>query len=99
MKHDLHSRASIPKWHQGYRFQYEPAQKAHVVLYPEGMIKLNESAALIGGLIDGKRSIAAIIHELHQQFPNVPELGMDVDEFMEGAKKNNWIDLVLPKIR
>ncbi len=65
-----------------------------MVLYPEGMIKLNESAALIGGLIDGKRTIAAIIDELHQQFPNVPELGMDVDEFMEGAKKKNWIDLV-----
>ncbi|EGH34360.1 pyrroloquinoline quinone biosynthesis protein PqqD, partial [Pseudomonas syringae pv. japonica str. M301072] len=34
-----------------------------------------------------RRSIAAVIDELHQQFPNVPELGMDVDEFMEGAKK------------
>ncbi|PBQ02907.1 pyrroloquinoline quinone biosynthesis peptide chaperone PqqD [Pseudomonas congelans] len=94
MKQDFKLRALIPKWHQGYRFQYEPAQKAHVVLYPEGMIKLNESAALIGGLIDGKRTIATIIHALHQQFPNVPELGMDVDEFMEGAKKKNWIDLV-----
>ncbi|EGH35008.1 pyrroloquinoline quinone biosynthesis protein PqqD, partial [Pseudomonas syringae pv. japonica str. M301072] len=29
----------------------------------------------------------AVIDELHQQFPNVPELGMDVDEFMEGAKR------------
>ncbi len=94
LKQDLKLRALIPKWHQGYRFQYEPAQKAHVVLYPEGMIKLNESAALIGGLIDGKRTIATIIHALHQQFPNVPELSMDVDEFMEGAKKKNWIDLV-----
>ncbi len=87
MKHDPQFRALTPKWHQGYRFQYEPAQKAHVVLYPEGMIKLNDSAALIGGLIDGMRTITAIIHELQQQFPNVPELGMDVDEFMEGAKK------------
>ncbi|MEX3582864.1 MAG: hypothetical protein VB137_10060 [Burkholderia sp.] len=28
-----------------------------MLLYPEGMIKLNESAAAIGGLIDGQRSV------------------------------------------
>ncbi|WP_179149269.1 pyrroloquinoline quinone biosynthesis peptide chaperone PqqD [Pseudomonas syringae] len=92
LKHDLTFRSKVPKWSTGYRFQYEPAQKAHVVLYPEGMIKLNDSAALIGGLIDAKRTIADIIDTLHQQFPNVPELGMDVDEFMEGASKKNWIN-------
>ncbi|WP_122301241.1 pyrroloquinoline quinone biosynthesis peptide chaperone PqqD, partial [Pseudomonas syringae] len=42
-KHDPAFRAFTPNWHHGYRFQYEPAQKAHVVLYPEGMIKLNDS--------------------------------------------------------
>ena len=36
-----------PTWRQGYRFQFEPAQKSHVILYPEGMITLNESAAAI----------------------------------------------------
>ena len=54
-------RLQTPRWRQGYRFQYEPAQKGHVLLYPEGMIKLNESASAIGGLIDGQRSVAAII--------------------------------------
>ena len=44
-------RRQKPAWRPGYRFQYEPAQKGHVLLYPEGMIKLNDSAALIGGLI------------------------------------------------
>ena len=33
-------RTLTPKWRPGYRFQYEPAQKGHVLLYPEGMIKL-----------------------------------------------------------
>ncbi|MCZ7024350.1 pyrroloquinoline quinone biosynthesis peptide chaperone PqqD, partial [Salmonella enterica] len=57
-------RSKTPTWRQGYRYQYEPAQKGHVLLYPEGMIKLNDSAALIGGLIDGERDVAAIIAEL-----------------------------------
>ncbi|AIG03431.1 coenzyme PQQ synthesis protein D [Pseudomonas fluorescens] len=86
-------RSKKPAWRQGYRYQYEPAQKGHVLLYPEGMIKLNDSAALIGGLIDGERSVAAIIGELEQQFPGVPELGEDIEQFMEVARAEHWIEL------
>ena len=86
-------RSKIPTWRPGYRFQYEPAQKGHVLLYPEGMIKLNESAALIGGLIDGQRDVAAIIGELDAQFPDVPELGQDIEQFMEVARAEHWIEL------
>ncbi|MCM2494658.1 pyrroloquinoline quinone biosynthesis peptide chaperone PqqD [Burkholderia glumae] len=86
-------RQRTPKWRRGYRFQFEPAQDAHVLLYPEGMIKLNESAALIGALIDGERSVAAIIAELDLQFPGVPELGDDVEQFMLVAREKHWIEL------
>lgn len=86
-------RSKKPTWRQGYRFQYEPAQKGHVLLYPEGMIKLNDSAALIGGLIDGERDVAAIITELDTQFPGVPELGEDIEQFMEVARAQHWIEL------
>ena len=86
-------RSQTPAWRTGYRFQYEPAQKAHVLLYPEGMIKLNESAALIGGLIDGQRDVAAIINALQQQFPDVPELAEDIEQFMEVARAEHWIVL------
>ncbi|PKH20599.1 pyrroloquinoline quinone biosynthesis peptide chaperone PqqD [Pseudomonas prosekii] len=86
-------RSRVPTWRQGYRYQYEPAQKGHVLLYPEGMIKLNESAALIGGLIDGERDVAAIIVELEAKFPGVPELGEDIEQFMEVARAEHWIEL------
>ncbi|AZF55402.1 Coenzyme PQQ synthesis protein D [Pseudomonas sp. R4-34-07] len=86
-------RSKKPTWRPGYRFQYEPAQKGHVLLYPEGMIKLNDSAALIGGLIDGERDVAAIIAELDKQFPGVPELGDDIEQFMEVARAEHWITL------
>ena len=87
-------RSKIPTWRPGYRFQYEPAQKGHVLLYPEGMIKLNDSAALIGGLIDGQRDVAAIIGEPDKQFPGVPELGEDIEQFMEVARAQHWIEVV-----
>ncbi|MHC8374180.1 pyrroloquinoline quinone biosynthesis peptide chaperone PqqD [Pseudomonas sp. MDT1-85] len=86
-------RSKTPTWRTGYRFQYEPAQKGHVLLYPEGMIKLNDSAALIGGLIDGQRDVVAIIAELNTQFPDVPELGEDIEQFMEVARAQHWIEL------
>ena len=86
-------RSKVPTWRPGYRFQYEPAQKGHVLLYPEGMIKLNESASAIGGLIDGERSVSAIIDALDQQFPGFPELGTDVEQFMEVARGEHWIEL------
>ena len=83
----------IPVFRRGFRFQWEPAQNCHVLLYPEGMIKLNETAALIGGLIDGERDVAAIIAELDKQFPGVPELGDDVEQFMEVAREQHWLTL------
>jgi len=86
-------RSKKPTWRPGYRYQYEPAQKGHVLLYPEGMIKLNDSAALIGGFIDGERDVAAIIAELEKQFPGVPELGEDIEQFMEVARAEHWITL------
>ncbi len=86
-------RSKVPHWRPGYRFQYEPAQKGHVLLYPEGMIKLNDSAALIGGLIDAERDVAAIIAELDAQFPSVPELADDIEQFMEVARAQHWIEL------
>ncbi|MCY3119803.1 pyrroloquinoline quinone biosynthesis peptide chaperone PqqD, partial [Acinetobacter baumannii] len=39
-----------------------------VILYPEGMIKLNESAGAIGQYIDGTNNVSAIIAQLKQQF-------------------------------
>jgi len=86
-------RSKVPSWRPGYRFQYEPAQKGHVLLYPEGMIKLNDTAALIGGLIDGQRDVAAIIAELDKLFPGVPELGGDIEQFMEVAREQHWLTL------
>ncbi|PYE28068.1 pyrroloquinoline quinone biosynthesis protein D [Paraburkholderia silvatlantica] len=86
-------RTLVPAWRRGYRFQFEPAQNAHVLLYPEGMIKLNESAAAIGSLIDGQRSVAEIVELLDQQYPGVPELGEDVEQFMEVAHAKHWIEL------
>ena len=47
------SATAKPTIAHGLRLQWEPAQEAHVLLYPEGMVKLNGSAAAILSRCDG----------------------------------------------
>jgi pyrroloquinoline quinone biosynthesis protein D len=84
----------VPIWRQGYRFQFEPAQNGFVILYPEGMIKLNESAGAIGQYIDGRQNVSAIIAQLKQKFGDIAEIDQDVVDYMLVAKQQHWIDLV-----
>ena len=79
-----------PKIGLGFRLQFEPAQDAHVLLYPEGMVKLNPSAAQILLRCDGERSIEAIVAELEQAF-NAKGLESEVRSFIEIAQKQRWV--------
>ena len=84
---------NVPAIRRGFRLQFEPAQGCHVLLYPEGMIKLNYSAGEILQLIDGQRSVADIVAELEARYPDVAELGDDVQQFIEVAHAQFWIEL------
>lgn len=75
-----------------YRMQWEPAQAAHVLLYPEGMITLNDSAGEILQLCRGELTIAAIIAALEQKFPEAGSLSADIYEFLDVARTNGWIE-------
>ncbi|ATH81816.1 pyrroloquinoline quinone biosynthesis peptide chaperone PqqD [Ectopseudomonas mendocina] len=84
---------NVPAIRRGFRLQFEPAQGCHVLLYPEGMIKLNDSAGEILQQVDGKRSVAEIIDNLHQRFPDVPGIDEDILAFIEVAHAQFWIEL------
>ncbi len=73
-----------------FRFQWEEAQQAYVLLYPEGMVKLNQSAGEILRRCDGKRTLSDIVEDLKEQFPGA-DLGGDVREFIEVAREQGWI--------
>ncbi len=81
---------TIPEIAPTFRFQWEEAQQCHVILYPEGMVKLSGSAGEILKRVDGSRTIAAITHALEQQFAGA-DLADDVIKFFEVAQKNGWI--------
>ena len=79
-----------PLLNRRFRMQYEPAQEAHVLLYPEGMVRLNQSAAEILKRCDGQHTAPAIVGELEQAF-NCSGLHEDVDDFLRAASERGWI--------
>lgn len=80
----------VPEITKRHRLQWEKAQDAWVLLYPEGMVKLNASAGEILKRVDGARSVAEVIADLERAFPGV-ELGNDVMAFLEAAHERGWI--------
>ena len=77
---------------RGFRLQWEPAQGAHVLLYPEGMVKLNQSAGEIMSRCDGERMLADIIADLEHTF-GVTGLSCDVTAFVTMALKQKWLEI------
>jgi pyrroloquinoline quinone biosynthesis protein D len=56
------------------------------------MIKLNASAGKVLELVDGQRSVAAIIDLLSASFPGEPDIDHDVLAFLEVAHAQFWIE-------
>jgi len=73
-----------------FRMQWEEAQGNYVLLYPEGMVKLNQSAAEILKRCDGRHTAQSIVGELEQAF-NCGGLQGDVDDFLRAASERGWI--------
>ena len=73
-----------------FRLQWEPAQKAHVLLYPEGMVKLNDSAGEIMSRIDGEKTLNQIVSDIESRF-DTKGLREDVVSFIEIALNQGWI--------
>jgi pyrroloquinoline quinone biosynthesis protein D len=83
-----------PRLKRHFRFQWEPSQQAHVLLYPEGMIKLNASAGEILKVCDGERTTEEVISCLRSQFPEATTIAEDVAAFLDIAKERGWLELV-----
>jgi pyrroloquinoline quinone biosynthesis protein D len=73
-----------------FRLQFEAAQDAWVLLYPEGMIKLNPSAGEIMKRCDGSRDVPALVAELEAAF-DTQGLDADVRAFLQMAQEQHWI--------
>jgi pyrroloquinoline quinone biosynthesis protein D len=80
-----------PRIARGFRLQWEAAQDSHVLLYPEGMVKLNPSASEILQRCDGAHTFTQIVAELEQRF-DATALRADIAAFLNMAHTRHWVD-------
>jgi pyrroloquinoline quinone biosynthesis protein D len=67
-----------PRLANGVRLQWDGVRDRHVLLYPEGALALNPTAADVLELCDGERTLEAIASELSARYD-----GADVAEDVE----------------
>lgn len=77
-----------------HRFQWEKAQNCYVILFPEGMVKLNGGAGEVLNLVDGKASVEKITEELVNKFPDAKDIDKDIIGMIELALEKAWIEKV-----
>lgn len=87
---DANSRPAVGR---GFRLQWEAAQNSHVLLFPEGMIKLNGSAGEIMKRCDGATTIADITADLERAFATA-NLADDVNRFVVMALEKKWLQIL-----
>jgi pyrroloquinoline quinone biosynthesis protein D len=79
-----------PKLNRLFRLQWEEVQQAYVLLYPEGMVKLNQSAAEILKRCDGTQTIPDIVTSLETAF-STTDLHDQIVGMLQTAFEKDWI--------
>lgn len=70
--------------------RHDQVRDAELLLMPERVVVLTDTAAAIMRLCDGARTIPEIVDELKQAFPGAP-VESDVPEFLDRVRQNGWI--------
>ena len=83
---------AVPSVAKPFRLQFEEAQDAWVLLYPEGMVKLNRSAGETLSRCDGERDVGTLVAMLEEAFGQ-RGLGEDVRGFLGVARAQGWVSL------
>jgi pyrroloquinoline quinone biosynthesis protein D len=73
-----------------YRLQYEETQARWVLLYPEGMVRLNSAAAEILRRVDGAKTEDALVADLRLAYPDA-DLRDDVLRFLHEGQERGWL--------
>jgi pyrroloquinoline quinone biosynthesis protein D len=83
----------LPRLAKGVRLEVDPATGKGVLLYPEGIIELNETAHEIVSRCDG-RTFGEIIHALAEQYDADPAaLAVDVRETLADLQRRKLIEI------
>lgn len=79
-----------PRLVDGARLQYDDVREEHLLLVPEGVVRLNETAAQVLELCDGRRSVDEIVAGLSQRFAG-SDVADDVRELLGGMGERGLV--------
>lgn len=80
-----------PKVAHRARMRFDKTRECHVLLLPERVVMLSESAAEVLSLCDGVRTVPELIAELQSRYPEA-ELETDVRELLREAAERKWLE-------
>lgn len=78
-----------------FLFRWEDSQNAYVLLYPEGIVKLNATAAAILKYCNGEYTVNQSIDALSDEFEGAAReaIAQSVVKFLEVSRDKGWIKL------
>ena len=79
-----------PRLADGARLQYDDVREEHMLLIPEGAVRLNETAAHVLELCDGERSLDEIAAALSQRYAGA-DVSDDVRELLGGMSERGLV--------
>ena len=81
---------SKPRLADGARLTYDDVREEHLLLIPEGAVRLNETAARVLELCDGERSPEEIASALSLRYSGA-DVGDDVREMLGGLREHGLV--------
>jgi pyrroloquinoline quinone biosynthesis protein D len=79
-----------PRLVTGARLQYDDVREEHLLLVPEGAVRLNPSAVAVLELCDGERSVDEIVSTLSARYEGA-DLRDDVQGLVEGLTQKGLV--------
>jgi pyrroloquinoline quinone biosynthesis protein D len=81
--------ASIPALWRLARLDFDPVRQQRVLLYPEGVVLLNNTGGAILELCDGRRSVAEIAALLNEKYHC--DVTADVIEYLSALVERDLV--------
>ncbi len=79
-----------PRLVTGARLRYDAVREEHLLLVPEGAVRLNPTAAEVLELCDGERSVDEIVELLNGRYDGA-DVGEDVRELVDGMAERGLL--------
>jgi pyrroloquinoline quinone biosynthesis protein D len=79
-----------PRLATGARLRYDDVREEHLLLVPEGAVKLNATAVAVLELCDGERSVDEIADALSERYGGADVRG-DVAELIDGLAQRGLV--------